>query len=149
MTGARLAAELRAACEALVGCLEAIDPARWSLISDASTWSIGKDAEHVAEAAGYHLWIVRRTIGQRVASQRPRLERSHLTTPLTIPEAVGRLRARTEEGRALIEALGPAELSLPTRPARAGDETLGVTIERVLIGHYGTHQRDIERKLGV
>ena len=43
--------------------------------------------------------------------------------------------------------LSKEQLALPTRPSRARGEALAETIERVLVGHYDTHRRDIERKL--
>ena len=109
-------------------------------------WSIGKDAEHVIEAAGYHQWIVRLTIGQKVPSRRPVLERTQLTTDLSPQEAVALLRRRTEEGIELLLGLTDDQLNLPTRPPRARSQVLATTIELVLIGHYDTHRGDIEAK---
>ena len=99
-------------------------------------WSIGKDVEHVIEAAGYHQWIVRLTIGEKVSSRRPVLERKQLTTDLSPQQAVALLRNRTEEGVELILGLTDEQLNLPTRPPRARSQALAETIELVLIGHY-------------
>ena len=59
-----LGAHLRTAAAALMSVLERIEPERWMLVPGPSVWSVGKDAEHVAEAALYHQWIVRLTIGR-------------------------------------------------------------------------------------
>ena len=143
----RLVADLRAAAAALVSSLEGIEPERWAHVSGPSGWSVGKDAAHVAEAAVYHQWIVRRTIGQSVSSRRPAIERQERTTALTTQQAVDLIRRRTEDGAALIETLTDEQLALPTRPVRPRAPTLADVIELVLIGHYDTHRRDIERKL--
>ena len=127
--------------------LEDVPPDRWMRIPSPGVWSVGKDVEHLAEAAVYHQWIIRMTIGQEVSSRRPRLERDHLTTDLTPLDAVDLLRQRTEEGVSLIRSLTDAQLELPTRPPRARDQNLAETVERVLIGHYRVHHRDIESKL--
>ena len=87
-------------------------------------WSIGKDVEHVIEAAGYHQWIVRLTVGQKVPSRRPVLERKQLTTDLSPQEAIAILRSRTEEGAGLILGLTDEQLNLPTRPPRARSQAL-------------------------
>jgi len=110
-------------------------------------WSVGKDAEHLAEAAVYHQWIIRKTIGQPVSSHRPRLERNHLTTSRSPLDAVDVLRQRTEASANLIRALTDEQLDLPTRPPRARDANLAETVERVLIGHYRAHHEDISAKL--
>ena len=146
---ARLVADLRTAASALIAVLERVGPERWTDVPGASIWSIGKDAEHVAEAAVYHQWIVRRTIGQKVSSRRPVLERQELTTAMTVPEAVDLIRRRTEEAAALIASLTDDQLAMPTIPPRARAQVLADTIELVLIGHYDGHRRDIDLKLGV
>ena len=66
---------MREAAARLIAVIEPIDDERWRNPSEPGVWSIGKDAEHVAEAAVYHQWIVRLTIGQKVSSRRPALER--------------------------------------------------------------------------
>ena len=78
-----LASRLRTAADALVAVIEPIDDEHWHRVPDPGTWSIGKEAEHVAEAAGYHQWIVRLTIGQKVSSRRPVLERRQMTSALS------------------------------------------------------------------
>jgi uncharacterized damage-inducible protein DinB len=144
---AKLVAELDAAAAALISLLQRIEPERWTHVPDSSVWSVGKDAAHVAEAAVYHQWIVRLTIGQKVSSRRPVIERQELTTTMTARQAVELIRQRTEEGAALISGLSGEQLALTTRPPRARAQALADTIELVLIGHYDTHRRDIERKL--
>ena len=143
----KLETDLRVASGALVSLLEPIDPERWSHVPGTSEWSIGKDAVHVAEAAVYHQWIVRLTIGENVSSRRPAMERRQLTTAMTAPQALELIRQRTDEGAALISGLTDEQLTLPTRPTRARGQALADTIEKVLIAHYDAHRRDIERKL--
>jgi uncharacterized damage-inducible protein DinB len=142
-----LEADLRVAAEALISVLQRIEPECWMYIPDSSVWSVGKDAAHVAEAAVYHQWIVRRTVGERVSSKRPGIERRELTTTMTAQEAVDLIRRRTEEGAALIGGLSDDQLALPTRPPRTGAPTLADLIAHVLVRHYDGHRRDIERKL--
>lgn len=142
-----LAQRLRTATDALVDVIRAIGPDRWNGVPGTGTWSIGKDVEHVAEAAAMHQWIVQRTIGDRVPSRRPAIERKVLTTTLSAADAVALLLQRTDEGCQLLLRLSDEQLDLPTRPPRAGGQRLGETIERVLIGHIETHRADIEAKL--
>jgi hypothetical protein len=144
---ATLARDLESASEALAEILENVPPDRWMHVPGPGVWSVGKDAEHLSEAATYHQWIVRQTIGQQVASRRPPLERNELTTDLSPREAVGLLRQRTVESATLIRALTDDQLDLPTRPPRARAQNLAVTIERVLVGHYRAHGDDIAAKL--
>ena len=144
---ARLVERLDEAADVLIALIEPIDDCHWRHIAIPGVWSIGKDAEHVADAAVYHQWIVRLTIGQTVSSRRPTLERKELTTRLAPHEAVELLRQRTDEGARLIADLTDVQLSLPTRPPRAGRELLAGTIERVLIRHYDGHRAEIEAKL--
>ena len=91
---ATLAARLNEAAAALIAVIADLEPDRWRHIPAPGVWAIGKDAEHVIEAAGYHQWIIRLTIGQKVSSRRPVLERKKLTTDLSSAEAVERLRRR-------------------------------------------------------
>ena len=142
-----LEADLHAAASALITVLERIEPERWIHVPGPSVWSVGKDAAHVAEAAGYHQWIVRLTIGQKVSGRRPAIERQELTTNMTREQAVDLIRQRTDEGAALISTLSDEQLAMPTRPPRARGQVLADTIQLVLIGHYDGHRRDIERKL--
>lgn len=141
-----LAAKLREAAGALIATLAQTEPEFWLRTPGPGVWATGKDAEHLSEAAGYHQWIVRRTIGERVSAQRPVLERGRLTTHLSLADAIELLRARTEESAALILRLTEEQLDLPTRPPRARSQRLAATIESVLIGHYDAHRRDIEAK---
>jgi DinB superfamily len=143
---ATLAARLGQAAAALIAVIADVEPDRWRYVPAPGAWAIGKDAEHVIEAAGYHQWIVRRTIGQKVSSRRPVLERTQLTTNLSPQEALEQLRRRTDEGAGLILGLTDEQLDLPTRPPRARSQRLAETIELVLIGHYDGHRGDIEAK---
>jgi hypothetical protein len=144
---AALASRLREAGASLIAIVAQIEPARWSEVSAPGAWSVGKEAEHVAEGALYHQWIVRLTVGQTVQSRRPGIERTQLVTrrtPLEVAELLGR---RTEEGASLVAVLTDAQLALPTRPPRARARDLADTIERVMIGHYHAHRDQIDSKL--
>ncbi len=143
----KLEADLRTAASGLISVIERIEPEDWMRVPGSAVWSVGKDAAHVAEAAVYHQWIVRLTIGQKVSSRRPSLERREPVTAMTASQAVDLIRQRTSEGAALISSLTEEQLALPTRPPRAPAQVLADTIERVLIGHYDAHRHDIERKL--
>lgn len=142
-----LALRLRRAADALIVVIEPIDDRRWRHTPDPAVWSIGKDAEHVAEASSYHQWIVRLTVGQKVSSRRPTLERAAMTTHLSPREAAALIGQRTEEGVHLLLGLTDEQLALPTRPPRARGQLLSETIEGVLIGHYDGHRHEIEAKL--
>jgi uncharacterized damage-inducible protein DinB len=144
---ATLGADLLAAASTLISVLERMEPERWMHVPGPSVWSVGKDADHVAEAAVYHQWIVRLTIGQKVSGRRPVIERQELTTIMTMQQAVDLIRKCTDEGAALISSLTDEQLAMPTRPPRARGQVLADTIRLVLIGHYDGHRRDIERKL--
>jgi uncharacterized damage-inducible protein DinB len=142
-----LALRLRKAADALIAVIEPIDDDRWHRVPGPGTWSIGKEAEHVAQAAGYHQWIVRLTIGQKVPARRPVLERRRMTSALSPHEAAELIRERLEDGVRLLLDLTDAQLDLSTRPPRANAQVLADTIERVLIGHFDTHRAAIEEKL--
>ena len=144
---AALAARLQEAASALIAVAEPIDVENLQHVPKPGVWSIGKDAEHVAEATVYHQWIVRLTIGQKVSSRRPAIERQHMTTDLSPADATGLIRQRAEDGARLLLDLTDEQLDLPTRPPRANAQPLAETIERVLIGHYDTHRAEIEAKL--
>ena len=144
---AALAARLDDAAAALIAVIADIEPDRWQHVAGPGVWAIGKDAEHVIEAAGYHQWIIRLTIGQKVSSRRPVLERKQLTTDLSPQEVVALLRRRTDEGTELILGLTDEQLNLPTKPPRARSQVLADTIELVLIGHHDGHRGDIEAKI--
>jgi hypothetical protein len=139
--------QLRAAAAGLVALVEDIDAERWERVPSAGVWSVSKDAEHVADGAAYHQWIVHRTVGHQVPARRPGIERELLTARLSQPAVVDLLRRRTDEGMRLIQALTDAQLDLPPNPPRARLRTLAEMIESVLIGHYRAHQTEIESKL--
>jgi len=142
-----LALRLEHAAADLIAVLETVDDRAWRFTSAADVWSISKDAEHVVEAAGYHQWIVRRTIGDRVPARKPTLERMRMTSELSPMEIVALIRERTDDSLRLIRGLTEAQLDLPTNPPRARGQRLAETIELVLIGHHDGHRREIEAKL--
>jgi uncharacterized damage-inducible protein DinB len=144
---AALAGQLREAAAALIDLVHGIDPDRWAHVPAPGVWSIGKEVEHVAEGAAYQQWIVRMTLGQKVSSRRPSVERKQLTTPLSPRELAALFRERVDESARLVESLADEQLALPTRPPRATEQALAESIERILIGHIHTHHRDIELKL--
>ncbi len=142
-----LASRLRDAADALIAVIEPISDGVWHRVPDPGAWSIGKEAEHVAEAAGYHQWIVRLTIGEKVPSRRPVLERSRMTSDMSPHDAAELIHQRVEDGERLLLGLTDAELALPTKPARANGKVLADTIDLVLIGHFDVHRSSIEAKL--
>lgn len=147
MRAAALAVDLESAGEAIVELLANIRRDAWMRVPGRGVWSIGKEVEHLAEAAVYHRWIVQMTIGQQVPSRRPPIERSRLTTDRSPLEAAARLRRRTAESATIIRALTDEQMARPTRPPRARDRTLVEMVERVLIGHYRVHHGSIAAKL--
>lgn len=70
-----LVARLHEAAARLIMVIESVDQVAWHALPAPDVWSIGKEAEHVAEASGHHQWIVRLTIGEKVSSRRPALDR--------------------------------------------------------------------------
>lgn len=142
-----LATRLREAASSLAALIEVVDDDAWERVPAPGVWSIGKEVEHVIEAADHHQRIVRLSIGERVSSRRPALERSRLTTELSPREAVALLRERTEAGLRLLRGLTDAQLTVLTRPRRAREQRLGETIESVLIGHFDGHRAAIAAKL--
>lgn len=143
---AALVARLHSAAEALIAIVEQIDPERWLHVPKPGVWSPGKDAEHVADGAAYHQWLVRLSLGQPVPA-RPGIERKLLTARLSQREVADLLRRRTEDSANLVRGLSDEQLNLPARPPRARPRTLAQMIEGVLIGHYDTHRENIESKL--
>jgi uncharacterized damage-inducible protein DinB len=147
MRAAALARRLQETAAALVAVVELIGIDQWMALAGRGDWSIGKDAEHVAEALVMHRWIVRRTIGEEVPSRRPSIERMVPTTELSPPQAAALIRRRVDEAASLLLRLTDEQLDLPTRPPRASGQRLGETIERVLISHLDAHRAAIEAKL--
>jgi hypothetical protein len=141
-----LAEQLREACAALVSVVEQIEPERWLHSPAAGVWSPSKEAEHVAEGAAYHQWIVRLTLGQKVTA-RPGIERARMIALRSQREVVDLLRRTTDEGAVLVGGLSDQQLELPPRPPRARLRSLAELIESLLIGHYDTHREAIESKL--
>ena len=139
--GAHLVEHLRDASSAQIEVVEWIPSERWLEVATPGEWSPGKDAEHVAEGNALHQWVVRSSVRQE-PGKRPVLERACLTARLAQPEVIELLRRRAQESSSLLEPLTDEQLALPCRT-----RTLGEFIERVLIGHYWTHQAEIERKL--
>ena len=142
-----LARRLEEAASRLIAVIQSVDREQWLALPGPGVWAIGKEAEHVAEAGAFHQWIVRMTIGERVGSRRPPIERESMMSAMTPVEVVEQIRRRTDEGAQLIRGLSDAQLDLETRPPRARGERLAQTIERVLIGHYDAHRAGIEGKL--
>jgi hypothetical protein len=70
------------------------------------------------------------------------VERARLTAQLAQPDVIKLLQLRAQESSSLIQPLTDQQLALPYRT-----RTLAEFIERVLVGHYRTHQLSIERKL--
>ena len=144
---AALAARLREAAASLIAVVERIEPDRWGRVPKPGVWSVGKEAEHAAEGAALHQWIVRLTVGQRVASSRPPVERKQLTTTLSPREAADLLRRRADDGARLVQGLTEAQLDLPKRPPGSKPRSLAEEIEGTLIGHLNHHRAEIEAKL--
>jgi hypothetical protein len=132
--------------EALIALVERIDPEAWVCFPSPGVWSPGKDAEHVADGAALHQWIVRVTLGHK-RLVRPGIERDQLTARLPQADVVELLRRRTEETASLVLGLSDAQLDLPVRPLQTRPRTLAQMIEDRLIGHYRTHHQEIESKL--
>lgn len=141
-----LVAGLEEAASRLLDAIARLDDQDWQA-GPPGEWLIGREMEHVAEAAAYHRWIVRLSIGEKVGSRRPILERKELLPRATRDEVGERIRQETDESATLIRSLSDQQLDLPTRPPRARDRHLAETIERVLIGHYDVHRLEIARKL--
>jgi hypothetical protein len=132
---------------ALTSLLERIDIRDWLGIPAAGVWSPSKDAEHVADANAYHQWIVRLTLGETSLARRPRIERKQLTSSRSAAETIEVIQRTLDEAATLLRRLTDRQLQLPTKPPRAGGQTLGQTIERVMIGHVDLHRAEIESKL--
>jgi hypothetical protein len=146
-TATKLAVRLDESTAAFVALIESIEPAYWNRLPEPGVWSVGKETEHVAEAMAYHQWIVRLTLGEKVATRRPAIERAEMTTTLSRRQAIDLIRTRSAEGVALIAGLGDGQLALPTRPPRAKEPPLAWTIERILIDHLDAHRTEIAEKL--
>lgn len=147
LRAAQLVKQLRSESSRLVALVESVPPERWLRVPSPGVWSTSKDAEHVADAARYHQWIVRSTLRQKVSATRPSIERTHLKAEHSQREVVALIEERTAESIELIKALTPDELELASRPPRDPRRTLGEIIERVMIGHYRAHAADISAKL--
>jgi len=138
---AAMVEQLRTAADAFIALIDHLPADRWSRVDGPGLWSPSKDAEHVAEGNALHQWVARSALGQ-TPGQRPVVERARMTAQAQ-REVVALLRERTRESISLIEALTDEQLGLPCGPPRTVDEF----VKRVLIGHYGTHHAEIERKL--
>jgi uncharacterized damage-inducible protein DinB len=142
-----LADRLREAAASAIAVVEHIEPERWVRVPAPGVWSVGKDAEHAAEGAARHQWIVRLTIGERVSSSPPAVERKQLFSALSPRDAADLLRQRADAGVRLVEGLTDAQLDLPKRPPGTRQQSLAETIEGALIGHLHHHRDEIEAKL--
>lgn len=147
LRAATLVRELQSASNAFVALVRSIPPELWLRVASPGVWSPSKDAEHVADAAIYHQWIVRSTLRQKVSSKRPAIERTRLRAQRSQREVVALIKERTAQSIELIKALTPEELALASRPPRDPPRTLADIIERVMIGHYRRHGADIDAKL--
>ena len=137
---------LRQVADALIALVGAIESERWVNVPAPGVWSAGKDAEHVADGAAYHQWLVRTSLGHKGPS-RPQIERAQLVAQRPQREVVELLVQRTNESLALIAGLSDEQLDLPGRPPRARSATVAELIANVLIGHYEVHYSEIEAKL--
>ena len=137
-----LVERLRQVSEALIGLVGAIESERWMNVPRPGVWSAGKEAEHVADGAAYHQWIVRCSLAQKVPA-RPRIERAQLTAQRSQRDVVDLLVQRTNDSVALIAGLSDEQLDLPVGPLRARSPTLAQMIANVLIGHYEVHHTEI------
>ena len=63
---AGLASRLQEAADQPVGVLESVDEESWGHVPGPGTWSIGREAEHVAEAGEYQPTRPPRAKGQRL-----------------------------------------------------------------------------------
>ena len=90
---------------------------------------------------------MRLTIGEKVSSRRPSIERMRMTSELSPAQAVALIRERTDDGLRLLRSLTDEQLDLPPRPPRARGMRLAGLIEQVLIDHYDGHRQEIESKL--
>jgi hypothetical protein len=144
---ARLAIDLSAAAASLISLLERVSPEHWAQVPAPGVWSPGKDAEHVADANVLHQWVVRLTIGQAKASDRPHIERERLTSTRSRAEVIELVRRTLGEAATLIRGLTDAQLDRITKPPKAGAPSLEQTLERLMIEHIDHHRREIETKL--
>jgi uncharacterized damage-inducible protein DinB len=142
-----LTARLEEVAEVLIAVIESVDERAWHHAPNPAVWSISKEADHVAEAALYHAWIVRSTIGETAGARRPVVERSRMTSERSRTEVAALIRERTDAASRLILRLSDEQLDRPTRPPRARNQRLAETIERVLIAHYDAHRQEIVAKL--
>lgn len=145
--GESLAIQVRREALATSTVVEGIGADSWHRLPRPEVWSVGKEAEHVGDALGYHIWIIRLTIGETVRSRRPSLERARMTTELSPAEAADRIRRVADEGARLIAGLTDDQLDRSTRPPRARNSVLAETIESVLVGHLGGHRASMLAKL--
>jgi uncharacterized damage-inducible protein DinB len=147
MTTDSLIEQLHQASEALIGLLNTVDDERWSGQPCAGVWSIGKDAEHVADGNALHRWIVRVTLGEDSPRKRPAVERQLMTARGTRTETIALLQRATKESAALIARLTNEQLKLEAKPTSSRPRPLAEMIERTLIGHIHHHQEEIQAKL--
>lgn len=138
-----LVSALRVASEALIALVESIDAGRWARVPADGVWSISKDAEHVAEGNLLHQWHIRQSLSLE-AGPRPPIERDRPTAIGSQPDVVDLLLQCTEESVRLISSLTEEQLDLPMRTRT---RSVAEMIERVLIGHYDTHRKEIQAKL--
>jgi hypothetical protein len=140
-----LAAHLQSALDALLSVIQSASAAQWSAIPSPGEWSVGKEAEHVADGNAYHLFLVRQSLRQR-GLKRPGIERSALVTSRTRAEVIELLQQQTSACLGVITSLSANDLALPTRPFRPGAPTIAHLIKG-MSNHYHVHRQSIEAKL--
>lgn len=141
-----LADGLDAASLALTTLLERIDVDAWLAVPDPGVWSIGKEAEHVADGSVSHQWRVRLSIGQAKASQGPTIERRVLTSRASPADTIDLIRRTLAQAATLVRSLTDAQLDLPAKPPTGRPHSMAVAVEG-MIQHVHHHRAEIESKL--
>jgi hypothetical protein len=141
-----LVEQLRAAADLFIALVEGIGPDQWLRVPGPGAWSPSKDAEHVADGAAYHQWLVRLSLGETLPG-RPAIERQRLTAQHPQHQVVALLRQRTDASAALVHNLTDLQLDLPAQPSPTRSWTLANMIADRMIGHYHAHRAAIQSKL--
>src|SRR5262249_22483729 len=140
---AELAAQLRTTVERFIVLVELIGSERWAA-PRGERWSLGKEAEHVAEAMAAHAWVVRLSVGEP-AGRPASVDKTTVTARGSAEQVVETLRLAADSSARLVESLTDEQLALPAQPTRS--RSVGKAIERVLIGHVERHRVEIARGL--
>ncbi len=144
---AALATALRMTVERFIATVGRIGPEQWAATRSGPSgerWTLGKEAEHVAEALAAHAWSIRLSVGESVGPP-PDIDRVTMSPRASAAEVVAALRREVEDGARLLAALTDAHLALPAQPTRT--RTVDQAIARVLIGHLERHRVEMERAL--